>query len=141
MDAPRRGRSRAPRAARPALTSGTHVRRSRPALTSGTHVRRPRPAPTHGAHARRTADAVLRERGVDVRTGLSVGDAAEYGVRLAEGSFVPARSLSWCVGVRPDPVVDRIGLKADDGRLSGQLRQRRWRWARGPRSVGRVRPR
>ncbi|MFI5695867.1 NAD(P)/FAD-dependent oxidoreductase [Kribbella sp. NPDC051586] len=65
----------------------------------------------------RTADAVLRERGVDVRMGVSVEEAAESGVRLTDDSFVPTRSLIWCVGVRPDPVVDGLGLKTDKGRL------------------------
>ncbi|MER7243397.1 NAD(P)/FAD-dependent oxidoreductase [Kribbella sp. NPDC000426] len=65
----------------------------------------------------RTADAVLRERGVDARMGVSVDEAEEFGVRLNDGSFVPTRSLIWCVGVRPDPVVDGLGLKTDKGRL------------------------
>jgi len=64
-----------------------------------------------------TADRVLRERGVDVRMGTSVEEATMDGVRLTDGSFVPTRSLIWCVGVRPDPVVNGMGLKTERGRL------------------------
>lgn len=65
----------------------------------------------------RTADAVLRERGVDVRTGVSVQEATAEGVQLSDGEFVPTRSLIWCVGVRPDPLVAGLGLETDRGRL------------------------
>lgn len=65
----------------------------------------------------RTADAVLRARGVDVRTGVSVREATPDGVTLTDGEVVPTRSLIWCVGVRPDPLVDQIGLKTERGRL------------------------
>ncbi len=65
----------------------------------------------------RTADAVLRARGVDVRTGVSVREATPDGVALTDGEVVATRSLIWCVGVRPDPLVDELGLKTERGRL------------------------
>ena len=65
----------------------------------------------------RTADKVLRQRGVEVRMGLSVEEAAEDGVRLTDKSFVATQSLIWCVGVRPDPVVKGLGVKTEKGRL------------------------
>jgi NADH dehydrogenase len=65
----------------------------------------------------RTADKVLRERGVEVRTGLSVAEAQLNGVRLTDDTFVATQSLIWCVGVRPDPVVEGLGLKTERGRL------------------------
>jgi NADH dehydrogenase len=65
----------------------------------------------------RAADAVLRARGVDVRTGVSVREATREGVLLSDGEFVATRSLIWCVGVRPDPLVDELGLKTERGRL------------------------
>jgi NADH dehydrogenase len=65
----------------------------------------------------RTADKVLRERGVDVRMRLSVEEATMEGVRLTDKEFVPTQSLIWCVGVRPDPVVEALGLKTERGRL------------------------
>ncbi|WP_327685611.1 NAD(P)/FAD-dependent oxidoreductase [Streptomyces sp. NBC_00467] len=65
----------------------------------------------------RTADRVLRERGVQVRTNTSVGEATRDGVRLDNGEFVPTRTLIWCVGVRPDPLVSDVGLPVERGRL------------------------
>ncbi|MFI5525519.1 NAD(P)/FAD-dependent oxidoreductase [Streptomyces platensis] len=65
----------------------------------------------------RTADRVLRSRGVDVRTRTSVKEATPDGVLLDDGEFVGSRSLIWCVGVRPDPLVESFGLPTDKGRL------------------------
>ncbi|MDH2390723.1 NAD(P)/FAD-dependent oxidoreductase [Streptomyces sp. HNM0663] len=64
-----------------------------------------------------TADRVLRMRGVEVRTGTSVQEATPAGVRLDDGEFVPTRTLVWCVGVRPDPLVSQLGLPVEQGRL------------------------
>jgi NADH:ubiquinone reductase (H+-translocating) len=52
-----------------------------------------------------------------VRPGVSVTEATEDGVRLSDGSFVRTRSLIWCVGVRPDPLVEALGLETLHGRL------------------------
>jgi NADH:ubiquinone reductase (H+-translocating) len=77
----------------------------------------PRVLPELDIRLSRTADKVLRERGVDVRTETSIDEAAEAGVTLSTGEFVPTRSLIWCVGVRPDPLVDSLGLETNRGRL------------------------
>ena len=63
------------------------------------------------------ADKVLRERGVEVRTGTSVAEATAEGVRLTDGEFVPTRSLIWCVGVRPEPLAEGLDLELTKGRL------------------------
>lgn len=65
----------------------------------------------------RTADRVLRERGVDVRMGTSVKEATHDGVLLTDGEFVDTRTLVWCVGVRPDPLAESLGLPMERGRL------------------------
>ncbi len=65
-----------------------------------------------------TAMKVLTGRGVNVRLGCKIEQATADGVRLSDGSFVATRSLIWCVGVRPDPLVDDLGLSTQDGRLS-----------------------
>ncbi|MHA6629496.1 NAD(P)/FAD-dependent oxidoreductase [Pseudonocardia sichuanensis] len=65
----------------------------------------------------RTADRVLRERGVEVRTGESVKEAGRECVLLTTGEEVPTRTLVWCVGVRPDPLVEEVGLPTQKGRL------------------------
>ncbi|MFI1102071.1 NAD(P)/FAD-dependent oxidoreductase [Streptomyces melanogenes] len=64
-----------------------------------------------------TAGRVLRRRGVDVRTRTSVKEATDDGVLLDDGEFVPTRTLIWCVGVRPDPLVSELGLAVERGRL------------------------
>ena len=64
-----------------------------------------------------TADRVLRERGVDVRMGVSVDEADHDGVRLTTGDDVPTRTLVWCVGVRADPLVESLGLQTEKGRV------------------------
>lgn len=65
----------------------------------------------------RTSHDVLVGLGVDVRTGTSVDNAHENGVKLSDGTDVPTRTLVWCVGVRPDPLVEELGLATDHGRL------------------------
>jgi NADH dehydrogenase len=68
-------------------------------------------------HLARTADRVLRERGVEVHTGTTVEEATAQGVRLDSGEEVPARTLVWCVGVRPDPLIDDLGVEVREGRV------------------------
>lgn len=69
-------------------------------------------------HLGRNADRVLRERGVDVRTHEEVDEATGDGVRLSSsGEHVPTRTLLWCVGVRPDPLIDDLGVEVEHGRM------------------------
>ncbi len=77
----------------------------------------PRVLPELDPRLSNTADRVLRARGVEVRTRTSVREAGPDGVHLTDGDFVPTRSLIWCVGVRPDPVVEDLGLPTRKGRL------------------------
>ncbi|RZU23661.1 NAD(P)/FAD-dependent oxidoreductase [Streptomyces sp. BK239] len=65
----------------------------------------------------RTADSVLRGRGVDVRMGTSVKEATRDGVLLTDGESVDTHTLVWCVGVRPDPLAESLGLPLERGRL------------------------
>jgi NADH dehydrogenase len=73
----------------------------------------------HGldGHLSRTAASVLSGRGVELRTGTSVEEARSTGVRLSDGTVVGSRTLVWCVGVRPDPLVTDAGLALKHGRL------------------------
>jgi NADH:ubiquinone reductase (H+-translocating) len=77
----------------------------------------PRLLPELNPRLASTADRVLRRRGVEVRTGQSVERAGPEVVRLTTGEEVPTRSLIWCVGVRPDQLVDQLGLPTTRGRL------------------------
>ena len=77
----------------------------------------PRLLPELDPRLSNTADRVLRRRGVEVRTGQSVTEAMPGYVTLSTGEKVPTRCLIWCVGVRPDPLVEGLDLKTDRGRL------------------------
>jgi NADH:ubiquinone reductase (H+-translocating) len=77
----------------------------------------PRVLPDLDPRLSRTAGRVLAGRGVEIRTGTSVAQASAEGVKLSDGEFVATRSLIWCVGVRPDPMVERLGLPMAKGRL------------------------
>ncbi|MET8679331.1 NAD(P)/FAD-dependent oxidoreductase [Streptomyces sp. NPDC004647] len=77
----------------------------------------PRVLPELAQHMSDTASRVLGRRGVEVSTGTSVEEAAKEGVHLTDGRFVPSRTLVWCVGVRPDPLVGDLGLPTEKGRL------------------------
>ncbi len=64
------------------------------------------------------AHRTLTRRGVEIRVGTTVTEATSGGVRLSDGQFVPTRSLIWCAGVRPDPLVAQLGLPTTNGRLN-----------------------
>lgn len=77
----------------------------------------PRVLPEMDERLSRTAGRVLRARGVEVRTGTSVKEATPDGVLLSDGDFVASRTLVWCVGVRPDPLIEAVGQPLERGRL------------------------
>jgi len=77
----------------------------------------PRVMPELHIRLARAADRVLRRRGVEVLTETSVRVAKHEGVELTSGDWVPSRTLAWCVGVRPDPLVGGTGLTTQKGRL------------------------
>ncbi|WP_019854705.1 NAD(P)/FAD-dependent oxidoreductase [Actinopolyspora mortivallis] len=64
------------------------------------------------------ATDVLRARGVELLTETSIEQAGEKGVTLDNGRHVPTHSLIWCVGVRPDPLVESLGLETRQGRIA-----------------------
>ena len=100
----------------------TRLARSRPRL-AGQPMRwllldtAPRLLPELDPRLSKTADRVLRRRGVEVRTGQSVTEAKPGYVLLSTGEKVRTSCLIWCVGVRPDPLVDGLNLTTDRGRL------------------------
>jgi NADH:ubiquinone reductase (H+-translocating) len=100
----------------------TRLARTRPQL-AGQPMRwllldtAPRLLPELDPRLSKAADRVLRRRGVEVRTGQSVTEALDDRVHLSTGEKVPTRSLIWCVGVRPHPLVDGLDLETSRGRL------------------------
>ncbi|MFC4536930.1 NAD(P)/FAD-dependent oxidoreductase [Sphaerisporangium dianthi] len=77
----------------------------------------PRLLPELDERLSRTAHHTLGRRGIDIRTGVTVSEATHEGVTLSDGDFVPTRSLVWCVGVRPDPLIESLGMPTERGRL------------------------
>ncbi|MFR9721896.1 NAD(P)/FAD-dependent oxidoreductase [Streptomyces sp. MS19] len=77
----------------------------------------PRVLPELDERLSRTADRVLRQRGVDVRMETSVKEARSDGIVLTDDSEMDTRTLIWCVGVRPDPLVADVGLPTERGRV------------------------
>jgi NADH dehydrogenase len=77
----------------------------------------PRLLPELNRHLSRTAERVLRKRGVEVRTEQSIEQAGADCLRLTTGEQVATQSLIWCVGVRPDPLVEAMSLPTERGRL------------------------
>ncbi len=57
----------------------------------------------------------LRGRGIEVRTGTRLESVYADRVILSDAETVPTRTLCWTAGVKPAPVVRRLGLELDDG--------------------------
>jgi NADH dehydrogenase len=66
----------------------------------------------------------LRQRGIDVRLGVTVESATDRAVTLTDGTTVPTRTLIWGAGVTANPLVSTLGLPLAKGRLvvDAQLR-------------------
>ena len=77
----------------------------------------PRVLPEMDERMSRAADRVLRRRGIEVCTRTSVKEATASGVLLDNGEYLDTRTLIWCVGVRPDPLVHRLDRPLERGRL------------------------
>lgn len=63
------------------------------------------------------AATVLRRRGVDIRLGETVTEVTGGHVVMSDGTKLPAHTVVWCVGVRPDPLISSVGLPTNHGRL------------------------
>jgi NADH dehydrogenase len=63
------------------------------------------------------ARRILEKRGIEVRLETSVSEVTETCVRLTDGTEIPARTVAWCVGVRPDPLIEPLDLPTTKGRL------------------------
>ncbi len=67
------------------------------------------------------ADFAVRElqgRGIDIRTRTTLEEVSERWARLSDGETIPTRTVAWTAGVKPHPVVARLGLPlTDKGRI------------------------
>ena len=65
------------------------------------------------------ATAELRRRGIEVRTSTTLERVTADAVELSTGERVPTRTTVWTAGVKPHPVVARLGLPlTPDGRIA-----------------------
>ena len=74
---------------------------------------RERVMPEISADLAEFATAELRRRGVEVRTSTTVERISADSVELSDGELVPCRTVAWTAGVRPHPVVEKLGLPLD----------------------------
>jgi NADH dehydrogenase len=65
----------------------------------------------------------LRRRGIEVRTSTTIERVSAASVELSTGEVVPTRTVAWTAGVKPHPVVSRLGLPLDGG---GRIRADRF---------------
>jgi NADH:quinone reductase (non-electrogenic) len=64
------------------------------------------------------AERELRGRGIEIRTNTTVEEVGERSIRLSDGETIPTRTVAWTAGVKPHPVVARLGLPlAQSGRI------------------------
>ncbi len=68
-------------------------------------------APSLAAFATRE----LRSRGIEIRTSTTLDRVAPRCATLSGGELVPTRTVVWTAGVKPHPVVARLGLETDRG--------------------------
>jgi NADH:ubiquinone reductase (H+-translocating) len=60
----------------------------------------------------------LRGRGIAIRTSTTLESVSADTVTLSGGEVIPSRTLVWTAGVKPHPVVARLGLPLDgQGRI------------------------
>jgi NADH:ubiquinone reductase (H+-translocating) len=71
--------------------------------------------PPYSDKTRRYTEAVLRERGVDVRLGTALAEVREGEVELKDGEVIPTQTLLWAAGVRGHPLVDALGVELERG--------------------------
>jgi NADH dehydrogenase len=65
----------------------------------------------------------LRARGIEIRTKTTLDAVAADSATLSDGEVVPTRTLVWTAGVKPHPVIAKLGLPLDDrGRIDTDSR-------------------
>jgi len=89
--------------------------------------------PEMGPDLGKYALGALRDRGIDVRLGVSVKSVDETTITLTDDSVVPSRTLIWGAGIVASPLVGTLGLPLERGRLvvDAQMRATEDVWAVG----------
>lgn len=60
------------------------------------------------------AAGLLKQRGVEIRTGTKLSEARSDGVTLDSGEDIEAHTIVWSAGVAPNPIVRDFGVPVDD---------------------------
>lgn len=76
-----------------------------------------RVAPTLSRRLSANAEEALTRRGVDLVLGEKVKAVSRHGVMLESGRQIEAETVVWAAGVRPNPLVEELGLPTERGRL------------------------
>jgi NADH dehydrogenase len=63
---------------------------------------------------------VLRKRGIDVRLGMTLKEVHADHVVLSDDSSIDTRTVAWLTGVTAAPLIKRLGLATEHGRLTVQ---------------------
>lgn len=64
------------------------------------------------------ASRELTARGIELRTSTTLEEITENTARLSDGEVVPTRTVVWTAGVKPHPVVAKLGLPLNEtGRI------------------------
>jgi NADH dehydrogenase len=73
--------------------------------------------PELGEELGRYAERKLRERGVEVFTGVRVAGYDATEVKFDDGRSVPAGTLIWTAGVKPSAVIESLPYEREKGRV------------------------
>ena len=63
---------------------------------------------------------VLRQRGIDVRLGMTLKEVHPDHVVLSDDSWIDTRTVAWVTGVTGAPLIEKLGLPTERGRLKVQ---------------------
>jgi NADH:ubiquinone reductase (H+-translocating) len=73
---------------------------------------------TMGQYALPVIAEALQSLGVETRVGVKVVELSRDGARLANGEFIPARTIVWCAGLQAHPLTESFPVERDRwGRL------------------------
>ena len=76
--------------------------------------------PEVGEKLGNAAQKVLRRRGIDVRLGVTLKEVHADHVVLSDDSRVDTHTLAWVRGVTGAPLIEKLGLPIEKGRLTVQ---------------------
>ena len=63
------------------------------------------------------AQRKLSGRNVEIRVNARIAGMSEAGVKLADGTVIPAKTLVWTAGTAPNPLLARLPCQKERGRL------------------------